>query len=103
MANRGTARRASMCAAAVPSAAMFSATYLGHQGWLVQTRYSRILVDPLLTDEYSPGFEAEIYPPRVFDVRQFPAIDAVVRQHDHADHVNLPSLAMLARDVPIVM
>ena len=82
---------------------MFSATYLGHQGWLVQTRYSRILVDPLLTDEYSPGFEAEIYPPRVFDVRQFPAIDAVVLSHEHADHVNLPSLAMLARDVPIVM
>lgn len=82
---------------------MFSATYLGHQGWLVQGGRSRVLVDPLLTDEYSPGFEAEIHPPRVFDVRRFPAIDAVVLSHEHADHVNLPSLAMIARDVPIVL
>jgi hypothetical protein len=82
---------------------MFSVTYLGHQGWLLQGGRSRILVDPLLTDEYSPGFEAEIYPPRTFDYRRFPAIDAVVLSHEHADHVNLPSLALLDRDVPILL
>jgi hypothetical protein len=82
---------------------MFSVTCLGHQGWLVQSGASRILVDPLLTDEYSPGFEAEIHPPRRFDRRKFPAIDAVVLSHEHADHVNLPSLALLDRKVPIIL
>lgn len=82
---------------------MFSVTYLGHQGWLLQGGRSTILVDPLLTDEYSPGFEAEIYPPRTFAYRRFPAIDLVVLSHEHADHVNLPSLALLDRDVPIVL
>jgi Beta-lactamase superfamily domain len=82
---------------------MFSVTYLGHQGWLVQGGRSRILVDPLLTAEYSPGFQAEIYPPRTFDHRKFPAIDAVVLSHEHADHLNLPSLALLDRQIPIIL
>jgi len=82
---------------------MFSVTYLGHQGWLIQAGGSRILVDPLLTGEYSPGFQAEIYPPRRFDYRKFPAVDAVVLSHEHADHLNLPSLALLDRAVPIVL
>jgi hypothetical protein len=82
---------------------MFSVTYLGHQGWLVQGGRTRILVDPLLTDEYSPGFSAEIYPPRRFAVRRFPPVDAVVLSHEHADHLNLPSLALLDRAVPIVL
>jgi hypothetical protein len=82
---------------------MFSVTYLGHQGWLLRGGDSRILVDPLLTDEYSPGFSAEIYPPRRFAMRGFPAIDAVVLSHEHADHLSLPSLALLDRAVPVVL
>lgn len=82
---------------------MFSVTYLGHQGWLIQDGHGRILVDPLLTDEYSPGFSAEIYPPRRFDLRRFPPVDAVVLSHEHADHLSLPSLALLDRAVPIVL
>lgn len=82
---------------------MFSVTYLGHQGWLIQSSRSRVLVDPLLTDEYSPGFSAVIHPPRRFDLRRFPPVDAVVLSHEHADHLNLPSLALLDRAVPIVL
>ncbi|HEX2689488.1 MAG TPA: MBL fold metallo-hydrolase [Kofleriaceae bacterium] len=82
---------------------MFSVTYLGHQGWLLQGGGSRILVDPLLTNEYSPGFSAEVYPPRTFDFRTFPPIDAVVLSHEHADHLSLSSLALLDRKVPIVL
>lgn len=82
---------------------MFSVTYLGHQGWLICGGDSRILVDPLLTDEYSPGFSAEIYPPRRFALRRFPAVDAVVLSHEHADHLSLPSLALLDRAVPVVL
>lgn len=82
---------------------MFSVTYLGHQGWLICGGDSRILVDPLLTDEYSPGFSAEIYPPRRFAMRRFPPVDAVVLSHEHADHLSLPSLALLDRAVPVVL
>jgi hypothetical protein len=82
---------------------MFSVTYLGQQGWLLAGAKGRVLVDPLLTDEYSPGFEAEVYPPRTFEHRKFPPIDAVVLSHEHADHLNLPSLALLDRRVPIVL
>ncbi|HWU89805.1 MAG TPA: MBL fold metallo-hydrolase [Kofleriaceae bacterium] len=82
---------------------MFSVTYLGHQGWLITGARGRILVDPLLTDEYSPGFEATIYPPRAFDYRRFPPIDAVVLSHEHADHLNVPSLALLDRRIPVIL
>jgi Beta-lactamase superfamily domain len=82
---------------------MFSVTYLGQQGWLIGGAQARILVDPLLTDEYSPGFEAKIHPPRVFDFRKFPSIDAVVLSHEHADHLNVPSLALLDRRIPVIL
>ncbi|HEU4728289.1 MAG TPA: MBL fold metallo-hydrolase [Kofleriaceae bacterium] len=82
---------------------MFAATYLGHQGWLVSGGQARILVDPLLTDEYSPGFSAQIYPPRRFTLSRFPAVDAVVLSHEHADHLSVPSLALLSRAVPVVL
>ncbi|HEX7839194.1 MAG TPA: MBL fold metallo-hydrolase, partial [Kofleriaceae bacterium] len=82
---------------------MFSVTYLGHQGWLICGARGRILVDPLLTDEYSPGFSAEIHPPRRFALAKFPPIDAVVLSHEHADHLSLPSLALIDRTVPIVL
>lgn len=82
---------------------MFSVTYLGQQGWLIAGARGRILVDPLLTDEYSPGFEARIYPPRAFDLGRFPPIDAVVLSHEHADHLSVPSLALLDRRIPVIL
>ncbi|HEX9607766.1 MAG TPA: MBL fold metallo-hydrolase [Gemmatimonadaceae bacterium] len=81
---------------------MFSVTYLGHQGWLVSGEASRILIDPLLTDEYSPGFRAVIYPPRKLELSKFPPIDAIILSHEHSDHVNLPSLNLLDRRIPVV-
>jgi len=82
---------------------MFSVTYLGQQGWLIAGARGRILVDPLLTDEYSPGFQAAIYPPRTFDHARFPPIDAVVLSHEHADHLSVPSLALLDRRIPVIL
>ncbi|HET7504747.1 MAG TPA: MBL fold metallo-hydrolase [Kofleriaceae bacterium] len=82
---------------------MFAATYLGHQGWLVSGGQTRILVDPLLTDEYSPGFSAEIYPPRRLRLARFPPVDAIVLSHEHADHLSFPSLAQVSRAVPVIL
>lgn len=82
---------------------MFAVTYLGQQGWLVRGDRAHVLVDPLLTDEYSPGFAAVIDPPRSIALAAMPPIDAIVLSHEHADHVSLPSLAGIDRRVPVVM
>ncbi len=81
---------------------MFSVTYLGHQGWLVSGEANRVLIDPLLTEEYSPGFQATIYPPRKLTPSKFPPIDAIILSHEHSDHVNLPSLRLLDRRIPVI-
>ena len=80
---------------------MFAVTYLGQQGWLLASASTRILIDPLLTDEYSPGFSAVIHPPRRISLARLPPIDAVVLSHEHADHVNVPSLLALDRRIPV--
>lgn len=80
---------------------MFAVTYLGQQGWLLASDSTRILIDPLLTDEYSPGFSAVIHPPRRIALTRLPPIDAVVLSHEHADHLNVPSLLALDRRIPV--
>jgi hypothetical protein len=82
---------------------VFAVTYLGQQGWSIAGARANVLVDPLLTDEYSPGFEARIHPPRSFVFDKFPAVDAVVLSHEHADHLNLPSLSLLDRRIPVIL
>jgi len=80
---------------------VFAVTYLGQQGWLIASGSTRILIDPLLTDEYSPGFSAVIYPPRRIWLGKLPPIDAVVLSHEHADHFNVPSFLALDRRIPV--
>jgi hypothetical protein len=80
---------------------VFAVTYLGQQGWLVASDSTRILIDPLLTDEYSPGFSAVIHPPRRISLAKLPPIDAVVLSHEHADHFNVPSLLALDPGIPV--
>src|SRR5204862_5294200 len=53
--------------------------------------------------EYSPGFSAVVHPPRTIAAARLPPIDAVILSHEHADHVNLPSLARLDRAVPVIL
>jgi L-ascorbate metabolism protein UlaG (beta-lactamase superfamily) len=78
-------------------AGMLSTTFLGHQGWLFQSKTSSFLVDPLLCEEFGHVQELEyrVYPPRVFSFDLFPRIDGVVLTHEHDDHFDLASLARL--------
>lgn len=84
---------------------VFGATYLGHQGWLVESGESRILVDPILGDglDYVADDCVRIYPPRRFEFSKFPAVDGVIVTHEHPDHLNLPSLVRLDRAIPIYL
>lgn len=84
---------------------MFRATFLGHQGWLFRTEKSAILVDPLLHESFATyggttsGYR--VHPPRAMNHAEFPALDGIVLSHEHEDHFDLPSLALVDRQVPI--
>ena len=48
---------------------MFALTFLGHQGWLVETATTNLLIDPLLGDRMGHGgLLGEIYPPRKLEL-----------------------------------
>lgn len=83
----------------------FSTTFLGHQGWAFHTESAAILVDPLLREEFGDAqrLPYRVYPPRVWDRSQVPPLDAIVLTHEHDDHFDLPSLALVERSVPIYL
>ena len=80
---------------------MFALTFLGHQGWLVSSATTNLLIDPLLTEGFGHGGVGRVYPPRTLDLAEFPPIDAVVLTHEHDDHFDVPSLARIDPRVPI--
>jgi beta-lactamase family protein len=84
---------------------MLSTTFLGHQGWLFQSKTSCILVDPLLCENFghAQALEYRVFPPRLLKHELFPKLDAVVLSHEHDDHFDIPSLAQLERTIPIFL
>lgn len=83
---------------------MFRVTFLGHQGWLLSTATTNVLVDPLLTERFGHGgLLGLVYPPRRIDLARFPPIDAVVLTHEHDDHFDIPSLNRIARSIPVYL
>jgi hypothetical protein len=84
---------------------MFDVTFLGHQGWLIETAGTRLLVDPLLGPGLGnmPEDGFDVFPPRRIDVEAFPPIDAVVATHEHSDHLSLPSLMRLDPRIPVFL
>jgi hypothetical protein len=84
---------------------MFEVTFLGHQGWLIESNRTRLVVDPLfgpgLGNMPEDGFE--VFPPRKLDLDAFPPIDAVVVTHEHSDHLSIPSLMRVDRTIPVFL
>jgi hypothetical protein len=82
-------------------------TYLGWQGWCVESSQTRVLIDPLLVNEVGRGpagarvnFMFAI--PRRFNFGALGPVDAVYLSHEHEDHFNVPTLARLDRRIPII-
>lgn len=84
---------------------MFGTTFLGHQGWMIQTDKARILVDPLLCEDFgaAQALGYRVWPPRQWTWEKLSPIDAVFLTHEHDDHFDLPSLAKLSRKIPIYL
>lgn len=85
---------------------MFRATHLGWQSWLFESEKSALLVDPLLGPEMGRGAAGRrssfaSWPPREFHWDSFPRVNAVFLSHEHEDHFDIPSLALIDRRVPI--
>lgn len=85
------------------SVAMFAITFLGHQGWVFSSERACIAIDPLLREEFGHlhALGYQVFPPRQFTFDKFPRLDAVLLSHEHDDHFDIPSLAMLDRAIPI--
>jgi hypothetical protein len=84
---------------------MFAVTFVGHQGWVFRSKTACILVDPLLCEEFghSQALDYRMYPPRQLQLERFPKVDAVFLSHEHDDHFDIPSLALLDRKIPIFL
>lgn len=72
-------------------------TWLGHSTFLVQHNGVAILTDPIFSDRASPTSFAgpQRYIPHAMDYRLLPAIDWVVISHNHYDHLDASSIALL--------
>lgn len=74
-------------------------TWLGHSTALVQLDGAVILLDPVWSERCSPS--QQVGPKRLHPVpvelRDLPAVDAVVISHDHYDHLDMDSIKELAR------
>lgn len=82
----------------------FSATFLGHQGWLISAGDTHVLVDPLLGGSFGHGgLVGRVYPPREIDITRLPDLAAVLISHEHDDHFDPSSLARLPRSIPVYL
>lgn len=84
---------------------VFATTFLGHQGWLVRTNRTCFLIDPLLREDFGDvhALAYRVFPPRVMTHAAFPAVDALFLSHEHDDHFDIPSLALLDRAIPVYL
>src|SRR4249919_3089883 len=71
--------------------------YVGHATVLVDLGGVRLLTDPLLRNRV-----AHLRRAAKVDARGLRGVDAVLISHLHYDHLDLPSLQRLGRDLPVV-
>lgn len=76
--------------------------WIGHSTFLIRIGRRTFLTDPMFSNFASPlpPFGPRRYLPPALDIAELPAIDAILISHDHFDHLDEPSLALLARRFP---
>jgi L-ascorbate metabolism protein UlaG (beta-lactamase superfamily) len=74
-------------------------TFVGHSTFLIQTAAGNLLTDPMFSERAGPFNRVgprRVRPPAV-RFEDLPPISVVLLSHNHYDHCDLRSLAMLAR------
>ena len=74
-------------------------TWIGHGTALVDLDGVRLLTDPLLRNRVA-HLQRRVPPPAAEALRD---LDAVLISHLHRDHLDLPSLRRVPRDLPLVV
>ena len=81
------------------------AVWLGHASFLLQGCGISILIDPVFSNHCAPmplpSLRRLIPPPCTLS--DLPRIDAVLLTHSHYDHLDLPTLRALGRDVRLLV
>lgn len=77
-------------------------TLISHACWLIETVDFTILTDPVFCDVFYDSM-ATWCPSRRFNPDALPEIDAIFLSHPHHDHFDPPTLAGLARRVPMIL
>ena len=81
------------------------ATPLGHSTLVIELGDARVLTDPVWGKRASPARAAgpKRFQPVPVGVDALPPIDAVLLSHDHYDHLDYPTIRLLARtSVPFI-
>src|SRR5882757_8206701 len=82
-----------------PSDSGLRATWLGHSTVLLELDGLRVLTDPVWGKRASPS---QLVGPKRFQpvpvtLKEMPPVDLVVISHDHYDHLDYPTIRMLAK------
>jgi L-ascorbate metabolism protein UlaG (beta-lactamase superfamily) len=75
-------------------------TWIGHATYAIRTGGLTILTDPVFSAAI-PGLR-RLVPPGV-PLAGLGDVDAVVISHNHYDHLDVPSIGRLSRDVPVLV
>ncbi|OBF04120.1 hypothetical protein A5730_20095 [Mycobacterium sp. ACS4054] len=104
IANRSVGRPAAPIPLAAPAIfdgdpGRLAVSWFGHSTALLEIDGYRVLTDPVWSDRCSPSDivgPQRLHPPPV-QLEGLPAVDAVVISHDHYDHLDIDTVAALAR------
>ncbi|MBN3731721.1 MBL fold metallo-hydrolase [Burkholderia sp. Tr-20390] len=75
------------------------ATFIGHQTWLIEYKSTKILIDPLICEDFGlvDGLRIDVYPPRTVNADALDDVDLIFLSHEHSDHFDIKSLNLLPR------
>ncbi|MCX5042165.1 MBL fold metallo-hydrolase [Aldersonia sp. NBC_00410] len=67
-------------------------TYLGHQGWSVESLHGHVLIDPVFRSIGNAGVQLPVWPDREVDPSALGPIVGIILSHEHSDHFDIDTL-----------